>query len=101
MFRRDPEQLLKYVQMGALAQIDFAALSNKPDSFALACLNNGLAHVIASDVHKVSDIDKLSISKKCLDFIPWAESFAKAIWEQTPLPAYSFSAVKKGILGYK
>ena len=100
-FRNQPGQLYNYVQMGALAQVSLKALTGKVDSFALICVKKGLAHIISSDAHKISDcVDFLSI-KNVADVIPWTEAFAEAIWNNTPLPAFSVMPVKKGLFGYR
>ena len=100
-FRNEPEELLKFAQRGVLAQISASAIAGRVDDFALACLKNGLAHVISSDVHRVSDLAVLSSLNKYRDFLQWSESFAKAIWEDSPLPAYSIAPVKRSLFGYR
>ena len=101
MFRKEPELLLQLVQRGALAQVTASAMSGRPDSFASACFNNGLAHIISSDAHEPDDCVDFTTLKYHNNIVPWAEAFSRAIWEGTPLPAFSILPVKKGLLGYR
>lgn len=101
MFRKEPEMLLYLIRMGALAQISANALIGKGDSFAAACLRNGLAHIVASDTHKPGDCVDFLFSKKYNDAIQWTEHFARSVWDKTPLPAFSITPVKKGLFNYR
>ncbi len=101
MLRKEPELIFQYVQMGALAQITASALDSIPDTFALACFRNGLAHIISSDAHKPGDCIHFLNLKHYNNIVPWAEKFARAIWENAPLPAFSITPVKKGFFGYR
>lgn len=101
LFRQDPDQLLRFVRMGAFSQISSSALRGKADSFAIACLRKGLAHVISSDAHKPNDcVDFLSL-KNHRDIVLRAEHFSRAIWDNAPLPAFPIAPVKIGLFGYR
>ena len=101
MFRSEPDLLLKFIQMGAMAQISADALIGKADKFAVACLNSGLAHIVASDIHKPCDCVAFSLLKKYTDTIRCTEHFARAVWDHTPLPAFSIKPIKRTLLGYR
>lgn len=99
--RNQPEQLYKLVQMGTLAQITISSLMGRRDGFAKVCLKKGLAHIISSDAHRPGDcIDFLS-SGISSENVFWTESFSRAIWDNTPLPAFSVATVNKGLFGYR
>ena len=103
-FRDNPELLFELVQMGALAQIDAGALKEKKrDRFAVKCLHKGLAHVISSDIHNLSDrADSLTevSSKNNIQILTRAETFSRAIWDGKPLPDFRIKPLKKGVFGY-
>lgn len=103
-FRKDPERLFRLVRMGALAQISAEALTENKDSFAIACLQNGLAQIVASDAHNLKDrfcaIDTKAARKR-VEIINWAEEFARSVWDNAPLPAFAIKPLKKNILGYR
>lgn len=101
--REDPDRLLRLAQMGTLAQISTGALTRRVDSFAVACLQNGLAQFVASDAHNLSGrfcFFDAAATKKYAEIIRRTEEFARSVWENTPLPAFSIQPVKKGFLGY-
>lgn len=102
-FRDEPIRLQKIIQMGGLAQISSRALINKGDRFAVACLRNGLAQLVSSDIHKISEreyfFDAVA-SEKNLELIKYAENFAKAIWENAFVPAFSIKPIRRGLFGY-
>lgn len=103
-FRAEPERLLRLVQMDALAQVTAKALKDRNDrGFARACLHNGLAQMIASDIHTVQN------ARLTLDGVAGvlseaavrrAEEFARAVWDNERPPAFTIYSVKKGLLGY-
>lgn len=103
-FRRDPEQLRKFVYMGALAQLSAKALIDGHDSnFAKACLKNGIAQIIASDAHDMkrhkpclSDVTAKMNSER----IAWSEKFARAVWNNESPPDFMMTPIRKGLLGY-
>lgn len=102
--RNDPDQLFKLIQMGSLAQIDVSALAQKKmDNFAAICLSNGLAQLIASDIHNLSNraLRLTDIATElCTDVLNRAEEFARAVWDGTSLPAFCINPVKKGLFRY-
>lgn len=104
MFRDEPNLLLELIQMGALAQIDVKALTGrKKDIFAIKCLNKGLAHLIASDIHNLTDRAFTladAATAQSMEMLYRAEEFARAVWDCTPLPAFAINPVNKGFLGY-
>ena len=104
-FRRQPEMLLRLVQVGALGQISARALKNKKDrGFGESCIQNGLGHIVASDLHcKIGRNPSLGelAEGKFEELMTWTESFAKAVWDNMPLPPFGVSSVKKHILGYR
>ena len=103
-FRREPDNLRKLIQMGALAQISGKALKNREDrNFSRLCLEKGLAHIIASDAHHPDKDGGLGDIAKILneELMERAEEFAKAVWDNECPPAFSIDSVKKGLLGYR
>lgn len=103
-FRREPDDLRKLIQMGALAQISSKALKNRADrNFSKLCLEKGLAHIIASDAHHPDKDGGLGDIAKTLngELVERAEEFAKAVWDNECPPAFSIGSVKKGLLGYR
>lgn len=100
-FRNQPEQLYRSIQMGALAQVSFSALAGRGDSFALVCLEKGLAHIVSSDAHQPEDCIGFRSIKNYAEVFSWSEQFANAIWNNAALPAFSVAPVKKGLFGYR
>ena len=104
VFRSEPNQLFDLVKMGALAQIDARALvGRKKDKFAIMCLNKGLAHVIASDVHDLADRDFCIAdiaTGQNTEMLSRAERFARSIWDDVLPPDFDMASVRKGIFGY-
>lgn len=104
-FRRQPELLLHLVQAGALGQISARALQNKKDrGFGISCIENGLGHILASDIHSKTGKD-LCLGKlaegKYEELLAWTESFAQAVWNDTPLPPFAVRPIKRSIFGYR
>ncbi len=104
-FRNDPSRLEKLIQIGALAQIDAAALCSKcTDGFASACFRAGLAHILASDAHNLTDrapcLGSLATERNA-ELLAWTEGFAGNVWENMPPPAFGIHSLKKGIFGYR
>ncbi len=102
--RNDPNLLLNLVRMGALAQISVNALrGRKPDKFAEICLRHGLVHIIASDVHNLTDraacLRDIS-TERYMHTLAWTERLAKSVWDGTPLPAFAIKPIKRGLFGY-
>lgn len=103
-FRIEPERLKKLIELGALAQVTARAVNHKSDQrFAAACLENGLAHIIASDLHIPSEEQCLGNAVQALDedLVQRAEEFALSIWKNQRPPAFSIGSVKKGLFGYR
>ena len=101
LFRNDPALLLQFVKKGALAQVSVGALCGRKSSFGIACLRHGLAHIISSDVHKPTDFVDMAELKKYASIIEQTETFAKAIWDNSPLPIFTATPLKMGLLGYR
>lgn len=104
-FRNQPEMLLCLVQMGALGQISARALKDVRDRrFGVSCIENGLGHFIASDLHCKNGKD-LCLGKlaegKYEDLLAWTESFAKAVWNDAPLPPFAVRPIKQSVFGYR
>ena len=104
-FRRQPELLLRLVQAGALGQISARALQDKKDrGFGVSCIKNGLGHIVASDLHGITG-KGLCLSAltegKYEEFIGWTESFAKAVWNDAPLPPFAVRPIKQSVFGYR
>lgn len=102
-FRAEPDRLKRLIDFGALAQVTARAINSKSDQrFARACLESGLAHVIASDLHDSTEMLCLGNATQKVDdaFVERAEEFARCIWENECPPAFSIYPVKKGLFGY-
>jgi len=103
-FRYEPNLLQRLICMGALAQISAKALKNKYDRrFAESCLKNGLAQIVASDAHDLSNREPClgSVALKMhRELILRAEKFACAVWENKPHPTFTISSIKKSLWGY-
>ena len=103
-FAEDPAKLVRLIDLGALAQITAWALSNKKSQkFAGACLQKNVAQIIASDIHGLGD------SRRGLgeltdniheDRMLRAEAFARAVWDNTPLPEFCAISIKRKLFGY-
>lgn len=105
VFRHEPDRLYNLIQMGALAQIDVGALiKRKRDKFAVMCLNKGLAHLIASDMHNLSNRRNLLsdiVTGDNMEYLCYTEMFARAIWDKDPLPSFSVKKIQKSWMGYR
>ncbi len=104
-FRSQPELLLRFIQTGALGQISAKALQDKKDrGFGESCIQNGLAHIVASDLHNKTRKDIClgePAEGKFGELIAWTERFAKAVWNNAPLPPFAVRPVKQSIFGYR
>ena len=103
--RRQPELLLRLVQAGALGQISAQALQNKNDrGFGASCIKNGLGHIVASDLHSKTRKD-LCLGElaegKYAELLEWTESFARAVWNDAPLPPFAVRPIKQSVFGYR
>lgn len=103
-FREDPRLLKRLVDLGALAQVSAAALSDRKDrNFARACLEHNLAQIIASDAHNMGG------RKPCMDVLEHLpeelrqlhESCCNAVWNNELTPYLRATAVKKTFFGYR
>ena len=103
-FLEDPAKLMRLIELGALAQISARALhSTRRQKFAGICLPKEVAQIIASDTHGVWEVKTgLGALKENLDdeMIGRAESFARAVWDNTPLPKFDPEPIKKKLFGY-
>jgi len=102
-FRVEPERLKKLIELGALAQVTARVVGSKDDQrFARTCLENGLAHVIASDLHIPLEEQCLgnAVQKVDEELVKRAEEFSLCIWKNECPPAFSIHPVKKGLFGY-
>ena len=104
-FRSQPEMLLRLVQIGALGQISAKAIHDKKDrGFAVNCIKNGLGHILASDIHSITGND-LCLGElaggKYEELLAWTETFAQAVWNDTPLPPFAVRPVKRSLFGYR
>lgn len=102
-FRLEPQRLKRLIELGALAQITAEAVSSRADRrFARSCLENGLAHVIASDIHSLPGKNCLGNIARQLDedLVGRAEEFALSVWNNACPPAFSIYPVRKGMFGY-
>ncbi len=103
-FRQEPIRLLNLVRIGLLAQLSTRAFESRPDQkFAEICLKNGLAHIIASDIHNLrgGDPSLADVAKKLTpEAMDRAEEFARAVWDNTAPPTFSMHPVNKGLFGY-
>lgn len=103
-FMEDPAKLMRLVELGALAQISARALySKRRQKFADICLRKDVAQIIASDVHGAWEIKTgLGSLKERLDdrIIVRAESFARAVWDNTPIPVFQSEPIKRKLFGY-
>ena len=104
-FRHQPEMLLRLIQIGALGQISARALLDKTArNFGECCIKNGLGHILASDIHCKTGND-LCLGElaegKYEELLDWTESFAQAVWSDTPLPPFAVRPIKRSIFGYR
>ena len=103
-FMEDPAKLVRLVELGALAQISARAMhSKKRQKFADICLRKEVAQIIASDAHGAWEIKTgLGGLKEKLDdeMIKRVESFARAVWDNTPIPAFDPEPIKRKLFGY-
>ena len=101
-FAQKPARLLRLIEMGALAQISLRRLPDKKmQKFAEVCLQKNAAQIIASDIHTaeksamgelLGNIQEETILK--------AETFARAVWENTKPPVFAIVPFEKKLFGY-
>lgn len=98
-FREEPDRLLKLAEFGVLAQVSAGALQDKKDQgFAKACLKKGLAQMVSSDAHNLTDRPPCLATVNIDD---QAEQIAQAIWEHQRVPDFATGPIRKTLFGYK
>ena len=104
-FLNDPNRLFGLIHMGVLAQVEADAfLGKKANKFAKICMERGLAHIIASDIHNLTNrsVCLQDVSKEYYtSLLETSEAFARAIWDGNSLPDFVIKPVKKNIFGYR
>lgn len=102
-FRQEPNRLTALIQMGVLAQVSAGTLYDRRDRhFSLACLENGLAHVVASDTHGLRTRPPcLPDAMAQLRTRRTQEAVALSIWENRKLPPFPLSTIRKGLFRYR
>ena len=103
-YAEQPEKLVRLIEMGALAQISLRILPTKRmRSFAEICLQKNVAQIIASDIHAVGE-GKSALGELAKDInevtVMRAERFARAVWDNSPLPAFEPVPIRKKLFGY-
>lgn len=103
-FYEEPSRLIKLIELGALAQITARALYNKKRrKFAEICLRKDVAQIIASDVHGAWEVKNgLGGLKESADqeLLEKAETFARAVWDNTEIPPFDPTPIKNKLFGY-
>lgn len=103
-FREEPELLKRLVELGALAQVSVQALYDKRDkNYSVACLQHGLAQIVASDAHDETT------RKPCMELLrklpqelqQLHDAFTAAVWENELPPYIRATTVKKTFFGYR
>lgn len=103
-FAEQPERLLRLIEKGALAQISLRMLpTRRMRKFAEICLQNHVAQIIASDIHGLGE-GRSALGELVEDLneemVLQAEAFARAVWDNTQLPAFEPIPVRKRLFGY-
>lgn len=103
-FREEPELLKRLIDLGTLAQVSVQALFDKRDkNFSVACMQHGLAQIVASDAHNITT------QKPCMALLrklpqelqQLHDSVTVAVWENELPPYIRTTTVKKTIFGYR
>lgn len=103
-FREEPQLLKRLIDLGALAQVSAQALFDKRDrNFSMACLQHGLAQIVASDAHNETT------RKPCMELLrklpmelqQLHDAFTVAVWENELPPYIRATTVKKTFFGYR
>lgn len=103
-FREEPELLKGLVDIGVLAQVSAQALFDKQDkNFSVACLQHGLAQIVASDAHNTT------VRKPCMEEIrklpknlqQLHDAITSAVWDNELPPYIRTTSVKKTFFGYR
>ena len=105
LFHDMPSQLFELIKMGALAQVDAMTLARKYRSkFAKISLKYGLAQIVASDIHNMTNravtIGDI-LDKDYVDILAQTEKVARAVWDQTPIPSFTVQPIKRTLFGYR
>lgn len=103
-FAEEPARLMRLIELGALAQISLRILPNKRmRKFAEICLQKNAAQIIASDIHGVGE-SKSALGELLEDLdeetVVQAEAFARAVWDNAPLPQFDPVPIKRKLFGY-
>ena len=103
-FREEPELLKRLIDLGTLAQVSVQALFDKRDkNFSVACIQHGLAQIVASDAHNITT------RKPCMEFLrklpqelqQLHDAFTIAVWENELPPYIRATPVKATFFGYR
>lgn len=103
-FREDPQLLKQIVDRGSFAQVSALALFDKRDrNFSIACLQHGLAQIVASDAHDTTG------RKPCMEQIrklpdelqQLHDTITSAVWDNELPPYIRATTVKKTFFGYR
>lgn len=103
-FREEPELLKQLVDLGVLAQVSATALFDRRDrNFSQACLDHGLAQIVASDAHNTAG---RSPSMELLRKLPEElqklhAAFSGSVWENELPPYIRATNIKKTFFGYR
>ena len=103
-FREEPELLKRLTDLGALAQVSAQALFDKRDrNFSVACLQHGLAQIVASDAHnETTRKPNMEILQKLPQELQQLHNtFTAAVWENELPPYMRATTVKNSIFGYR
>lgn len=103
-FMEEPDRLVHMVKLGAMAQVSAkSVIEKKRRKFAQVCLEKSVAQIIASDIHNswekkylVSNV----VSKTDEKMITRTEEFARAVWDNVPIPEYTVGSIKRTVFGY-
>lgn len=103
-FREEPELLKRLINLGALSQVSAQALFDRRDrNFSIACLQHGLAQIVASDAHNETT------RKPCMELLrklpqelqQLHNAVTVAVWENELPPYIRATTVKKTFFGYR
>ena len=103
-FRKEPELLKRLTDLGGLSQVSAQALFDKRDrNFSVACLQHGLAQIVASDAHnETTRKPNMEILQKLPQELQQLHNtFTAAVWENELPPYMRATTVKNSIFGYR
>lgn len=102
-FREDSSLLCNLIDRGAIGQLNAENVLNKQDKgFSIACLEHGLASVIASDTHNLTKRPpRLAEAMQQLspELSGIVREATQAIWDNQLPPLSMPTPVKKGLFG--